>query len=89
MSRFLSDCGELRQAYWMIRVMRANRNRVKYYRRAKKAADRLVSMGYDRELLRLYRLTLISPHLEHRELRFADCYESVLGQPYPYRPKNF
>lgn len=69
---FLSDAQGLANIYWMIRASRFHRHIRKHYRRAQKEKGRLAALGYDLEAIRLYRLWLRNPRLEHRFKRFEE-----------------
>lgn len=89
MRMFFDDACRLRQSYWLIRSSRRGSDVRKYYRHAVKSVETLLSLGYDDELIRLYRLALANPSSEAREERFAMRYESIYSHPYPYRRKDF
>lgn len=70
--RFLADAANLRNIYWFIRASRFHKDLRKHYRRAAKEKGRLAALGYDQELIRLYRLALKKPGCEIREKRFRE-----------------
>ena len=70
--RFLVDASKLRNIYWFIRSSRFEKDRRRHYRQAAKEKGRLAALGYDQELIRLYRLVLKNPHCERREKRFHE-----------------
>lgn len=75
---FMSDAQVLTNIYWFIRYARRSSDRRKHYRRAAKEKGRLAALGYDRELIRLYRLHLKRPACEVRQKRFEEEFERPL-----------
>lgn len=76
--RFLRDAQALANIYWFIRYARRSSDRLKHYRRALKEKGRLAALGYDSELIRLYRLHLKRPRCEKRQKRFEEEFERPL-----------
>ena len=74
-NRFLADAQVLVNIYWFIRYARGSSERLRHYRRAAKEKARLTGLGYDRELIRLYRLHLKRPWCEARKKRFDEEFE--------------
>jgi hypothetical protein len=74
--RFIEDAQPLANVYWFIRYSRWPAERRKHYRRALKEKARLAGLGYDREVIRLYRLWLKRPWCQVREKRFHEAFES-------------
>ena len=77
-ARFLADAQPLANVYWFIRYARRSSDRLKHYRRAAKEKARLTGLGYDKELIRLYRLHLKRPWCEMRKKRFEEELERPL-----------
>ena len=75
---FLSDAQALVNVYWFIRYARTSADRQRHYRRAAKEKARLTGLGYDKELIRLYRLHLKRPWCEMRKKRFEEEFERPL-----------
>ncbi len=67
--------GELRRIYWWIRWSRFHKDVRRHYRRAQKEKARLVGLGFDQELIRLYCLWMRRPKNEQREKRFYEALE--------------
>lgn len=71
--KFEADAADLRHVYWFLRASRRRRDVVRHYRRAAKEKGRLAALGYDREAIRLYCLSLRRPDCEKRRQRFEDA----------------
>ena len=75
---FLNDASVLRNIYWLIRASRRHHQIRKHYRRAQKEKGRLAALGHDLEAIRLYRLHLRNPRLEHRLKRFEEHFHKPI-----------
>jgi len=70
-SRVFSDAYCLRAAYWRIRAARFSKDRLRWYRIAKRKKKHLLDAGADPEAVRLYCLYLTNPQREGRMLKLA------------------
>lgn len=75
---FLKDASTLANIYWMIRASRRHSQIRKHYRKAQKEKGRLAALGHDLEAIRLYRLYLRNPRLEHRYKRFEEHFHKPI-----------
>lgn len=73
--QFENDAAFLRNCCWFIRYSRADKDVRKWYRKAAKEKGRLAALGYDPELIRLYRLWMRRPDCERRQNRFYEHLE--------------
>jgi hypothetical protein len=78
---FMKDASDLRGVYWNIRMARFHRDERKWYRRALREKIRLIGLGYDSELIRLFCLWKRRPHSEVRERRFFEYFDSLPELP--------
>lgn len=70
----------LRQLYWQLRSVRSfdNAARVRFYRRIRKERDRLESLGFSIEHVRLYCRYLSNPVVQSPALSRLKAFETML-----------
>jgi hypothetical protein len=81
LQKFENDANELRCIYWFIRWCRLSKDRRRHYRRAQKEKARLAGLGYQREVIRLYCLSMKNPKNEARRKRFEEYFVESLYHP--------